>query len=508
MRTKTLAAALVLLAALPLADLHAQDGGEPSLPFNPFAEAREGDWETLIFTFRRADGATTDNTSTWRVKKVTDDEVTLELVTVAPGVPKPQVMERIFSRKGKIALRDYFKLGPDEKLEDVKTSDKKLTQAGHVFEGKLLEATRSGGRVDGKCSLLLSPEVKGSGVVALEVQLAKGGSQTHMVVGFGTAEKKLWGKTAEEIVVVDTKAGETPEIFNLYKDRDHGFSIRAPHFAEIQDRQVAETFRIHGGNVTFTVLVQGDTSNRATFKAQSLANLEKSGFKVVKEIELTVSGKDALELEYTNKFDSAEGKVEGRVVDLFIFRDAHVITLRTVAPEKRFHGGKFEKSLRASYAAVKLIDIGGGDAKADRKNEEPGVYYDHVYGLRIPLLELPKGGKSSHPVVEFQGPIERHGNTSRIAVTVLEQKMSREEWKPEGLPGVEVVGRKELEVSGRPALAIETKATVKDRPTRGLSLMVFDKTRTYIVDATGAKAAWDEQGAAFRDSVTSFKLDP
>lgn len=480
---------------------------EPTLPLNPFTDAKEGDWETMTFVSERPGRGRTSWISTWRVKKVTDDSVSLELETIQPDSPgKPSILPRTFARKGKITVRDYFKCDAGEKLEDFKSTERKLTLAGHVFDGKQIAVKRTGGKFEGECVLILAAEVKGSGVVALEATLPGGGLQQHFVVGFGTAEKKLWGKTAEQIPLVDVKKGESTAGFNLYQDKLYGFSIHAPNFHEIQERQVATVFGYAGGMSSYAVLVQGDTTPRKSFKETSTKQIAEAGYKLVKEEEGRNSGKDTLQLEYTAMLDSPQGKIEGRFVDLFVFRDAHVINIRTTAPEKQFDGGAWEKSLRKALAGVKLIDI---DSRSEHKGEEAGVFYDHRYGYKLPLPDFGKIKKDGmQTVVEFGGALEKNGNTSKVNVSVIMKAATRKEYKTQTFPGIEVVSTKDLEVSGRPALQLETKSVVNERPVQGLTLVVFDKARTFIVDATGAKAAWDEEGPAFRDAVASFMLEP
>src|SRR5581483_8752450 len=65
---RTMRRALLLLVALAstLAVARADDE-EPSLPLNPFTEAKEGDWETLLFRVEVPGRGTITQLSTWRV---------------------------------------------------------------------------------------------------------------------------------------------------------------------------------------------------------------------------------------------------------------------------------------------------------------------------------------------------------------------------------------------------------------------------------------------------------
>ncbi len=498
---------ILALAGSALLGLARADDGEPALPFNPFAEAKEGDWETLSFQMERPGHPRYTSIETWSVAKVTSDAVTVRIETLVPGGPdKPRSESRSFPRRGPLTLRAYFNMVAGDTLGDVKTKDRRFTFEGHTFDGQQIDMTRQGGKVPGDCSLLVAAEIKGPAVVFLQRMLPGGGFQQHSVAGFGTAEKKLWGKTADEIPIIEEKGAEKAIAFNLYRDARYGFSIHAPRFREAQERESSEAFTYRSGLVSFAEVIQGDPTDRATVRGNAKEQLAKAGFELLKDEETTVSGKDASLMEYKSIFNSPDGPFEGRVVDLAIFRGPHRITIRTIAPEKRFNGGKFEKSLRAALSSVKLIDLGGG---AEHQGDVAGVFIDYRYGVRLPLPELSKvKDGATQPIVEFQASREAHGNTSRVAVTLVNKALSRADYDPAGVPELEVVSKKELEVSGRPALMLETKGKIDGRPVQGLSLVVFGESRTFVVDAAGAKAAWDEEGDAFRDSLASFKLEP
>ncbi|HZV01724.1 MAG TPA: hypothetical protein VFF73_33745 [Planctomycetota bacterium] len=495
----------LLLAVLFVAPVLVHADDEPVLPLNPFTDAKVGDWESMVFEMQGPGHPLTTHISTWRVKKVDDDKVEVDLETLHPGSPgKPAVLHKTYKRQGTITLREYFAIGESEKLEDVATTDKKFTIEGHTFDGKQISFKRSGGKLVGKDTLLLAAEVKGAGIVAMAVEIPDGGYQQHRVVGYGTAEKKLWGMTAEEVPLVEMKEGEHGVGENLYKDKTYGFSIQCPRFPEIQEHQVSESFSIWGEMSTFCIAIQGDPTPRKTFRENTKKQIKAAGYELVKNEETKVSGKEALAVEYIMPLDLPEGgQTKGRTVNLIIFRDAHIVTIRATAPEKEFKGGDFEKSLRTALSNVRLIDRGGGE---DHKNEEAGVYYDHRYGLKVPLPELPQSKTGPQAIVVFQGPIEAHGNTSRVGVSFM-PATTKDEFKFPETPGVKVTEKKELEVSGRPALRLELEGEVDGRPIRGIVVAIFDKARTYLVDGVGAKAAWDEEGDAFRDAIKSFQFD-
>lgn len=475
---------------------------ERSLSFNPFEDAKVGDWETCAYQRTSKTKPLLTAISTWRVKKVTDDEVTVDLETFHPDQPARPPLTRKYPRKGALKLKDYFPTRPGEKISGFASEKKKLTIDGHTFDGELLTFDSKGGFADGKTAVFVASEVKGFGLVGLEVALPDGSHQEHRIVGFGTAEKKLWGKTADELETVPNVPGEKPSAANLYQDRVHGFSIRPPAFREVQDQQVAQTFTLQGRRGGLSVLVRGVAVDRKAFAATAKDEIAKGGFKLVKEEERRVSGKDALLLEYEGPFDIAGEKQDGRILDSILFLRAHVVSVRGSALAKDF--AKVEKKLRASLDGTKLIDVGMVEV---HKGEEPGVYYDHPYGLRVPLPELakPRAGEL-FPVVQFQGPMEANSNTSLVSISVSASAVKREDYKPSSALGLAVGAKRELEVSGKPALEFDSRGEVNGRPVLGRTLVVFDDERTIVVEATGAKAAWDEERDAFRDSLTSFRL--
>src|SRR5271170_8294845 len=108
---------VLVIASLAVLAVARADDAEPTLPFNPFTDAKEGDWETLFFQMELPGRPRYTDIETWRVTKVTDDTVSIDIETLVPGrSEKPAVVKRTFARQGKLTLRDYFSMAADDKL--------------------------------------------------------------------------------------------------------------------------------------------------------------------------------------------------------------------------------------------------------------------------------------------------------------------------------------------------------------------------------------------------------
>lgn len=80
-----------------------------------------------------------------------------------------------------------------QKVDEV--VDEKLTVGGETFECKKLTFVSDG--ASRKWTVWLSPKVKAYGVVAVKLVKRQRVTETTLV-GYGTKEKTLWGKTAAE----------------------------------------------------------------------------------------------------------------------------------------------------------------------------------------------------------------------------------------------------------------------------------------------------------------------
>lgn len=218
MRPTIAGLALLLLAgadALAQQEPKKQDPNQPAehrLPFNPFAEASEGDW--MVFQVVTPGTAFVINTVHCKVTKVAGDETTLLSTPLDAGSSDvDESEEQTFSRKEAPDLVRYVFGGATQvDLADVKTSDDtRQLSDGKKLECKLLTFTvphpeEAGSRVEVK--VWISPQVKGNGMVAVEL---KGGelSSEIKLLGWGTAKETTWGKTADQ-VKAERKAAEEP----------------------------------------------------------------------------------------------------------------------------------------------------------------------------------------------------------------------------------------------------------------------------------------------------------
>ncbi|MEZ0230130.1 MAG: hypothetical protein ACAI25_16020 [Planctomycetota bacterium] len=205
MRTH-LAAVLAVTLACPLAsaqDAPAKDT-TTKLPFNPFADAKAGDWSTVVMV-AAAGGQKRTAIWTWRVLSVGDDgavKVQHEYAGRKDGV---EHKGNPLSTKEAPTFARFF----SEAIQDVQApADEKATVDGKNFEcKKVVFASENGSK---KWTVLLAPEVKGSGLVTARV--ARGDQTMELnVVGFGTKEKTLWGKTAEQAMKDASEKPVVPE---------------------------------------------------------------------------------------------------------------------------------------------------------------------------------------------------------------------------------------------------------------------------------------------------------
>jgi hypothetical protein len=87
-------------------------------------------------------------------------------------------------------------------------ADEKVQLGGKTFECKKVAFVSEGG--EKKWTVHLSPEVKGSGLV--KARVARGEQTMELeLVGFGTKEKALFGKTAEEFAKTAAEKPVVPQ---------------------------------------------------------------------------------------------------------------------------------------------------------------------------------------------------------------------------------------------------------------------------------------------------------
>jgi hypothetical protein len=206
---RLLIAAVLVSAALPPVALvaslaFAQDMGN-KLPFNPWENAREGDWEMLAvetkFEGRQAailkDRFTKLESVTYRIRGVDAAEVKVSFDTVPDVMEQEERIATIFSRTETPRFDRLLDVKSD--VTDVKYSDEKRRIGGREFLcTKIAYTTTTTHGFKAQNAVWFAKDVKTFGLVELvtEIPLDEGtrATITYRVAGFGTKDKLEFGK--------------------------------------------------------------------------------------------------------------------------------------------------------------------------------------------------------------------------------------------------------------------------------------------------------------------------
>jgi hypothetical protein len=208
-------------------------------PFNPFATASEGDWAVYIGSGKNRvkDGPSKGHASVLvralgvaTVATVTDTAVVV--YTRVPGLPSSEPAAELFSRKDApaldtLVLKLLHAFKPDLQQIDLlrvqegtgtryhakdldfwvaQAQDEKKTVEGKEFDCKKVTLEGTGPEGEINLCLWMSPQVKAPGVVAFTGALSRREEPfdidfSVVIGGYGSKEKKEWGKSPEEITV-------------------------------------------------------------------------------------------------------------------------------------------------------------------------------------------------------------------------------------------------------------------------------------------------------------------
>jgi hypothetical protein len=210
---KKLALFLLLLASM------AARAEEPRLPTNPFEKAQKDDWSVHTGSLK-AEGDAEKKTklaSCTRVVAVDGEKVTVS--EIATGNKKPSV--RTFSTKEAPRIDQFFGL-EEGTVSDVTAADDKRTVGQKELSCKKVSFIWTHNEDRNEVKAWLSSEVKGGGVVALEIKGHEKGkgqgaekgkdgeekkgdlvveSETKLeVAGWGTGDKKDWGDAPDDVL--------------------------------------------------------------------------------------------------------------------------------------------------------------------------------------------------------------------------------------------------------------------------------------------------------------------
>jgi len=191
------------------------------LAWNPFAQARAGEWETLLVTSHtNAPNSDEQSLDTWKVASVAQDKVTTTRETRAAKMETKKQSDETCPPK-EITVGDFLHLFTHDPVTGVKVEEEKKKVAGKELACTKISCswrrTKSVGPgmtvffSANKLTVWISKDVRGPGIVAysLETKLGQGATlfADAEVAGFGNAEKAEWGKKTNDIVL----EGETPE---------------------------------------------------------------------------------------------------------------------------------------------------------------------------------------------------------------------------------------------------------------------------------------------------------
>lgn len=216
MRARDSILCLSLSLALALAAAARADEKAPTLPLNPFAKAKKGDWVAANVRRDMKRGNVTSTTHdyvTFKVTSVKDGKVTVEIDAVSRREMGAQDANpsATFSAKEKdlpplaeyLRLLYYFEKTAATLDPGVKVEDAKRTATGKEFAGKKLAWTGAGGEAANlkrRGSLWVSSATK-LGLVAMVAVRGNDDVTEELgmrIVGFGSEGKTEWGKTMDD----------------------------------------------------------------------------------------------------------------------------------------------------------------------------------------------------------------------------------------------------------------------------------------------------------------------
>lgn len=208
----SLAALALALAGLAAAqETPVVPAGHVAWPIAP-REAHVGDWVALVGTFVEARCCNASRASRLvlveRVSAVEGALVRLDETEVLAG--KPLEAKREYRREGTFELAKLVVTPSEPKLTGPEVASEERTVAGRTFAtSKLTVHAVPGGdaplaEAGTSYELWLSAEVPGPGFVALRIRDRDAAGNEYLreleVAGFGTAEKVVWGKAADEVL--------------------------------------------------------------------------------------------------------------------------------------------------------------------------------------------------------------------------------------------------------------------------------------------------------------------
>jgi hypothetical protein len=207
-------AGLALLIALVVASVATVGDGpsEPptaktTLPANPFAKSRDGDWSAYVERITERGRPPRSQVALWRVLSIEGDRVTTRLdvrdgadARWVPGNP------RAFSRTETPTVEELFAIpGVRSRMEDVRVSDESVLFEKRSFPCKRITFTcRGDDERDGSAQVLawFTDAIPASALIGIRIQAKDATTETTIeydLVGFGRGATVEMGRAPEEV---------------------------------------------------------------------------------------------------------------------------------------------------------------------------------------------------------------------------------------------------------------------------------------------------------------------
>jgi hypothetical protein len=308
--------------------------------------------------------------------------------------------------------------------------------------------------------------------------------------------------------VGSTGAFEEPVKRSHYTDEVYGFSLEAPRFPEGLARVITPVkfFAPYDPGVTSNaqVMIQKVKTTRKAFLEQTIEQLKPLGLKINSHRDLTVSGREALEMEIQGTLGGLPKEL--RQIQLAAFDDDRVVLITCTATPDAY------RDLEAEYHAfLSSLRLGAEAKKPPKVAAGRSTYVDETYGFRVepPRFRIVGKTETCSPVTFAGPPVGVFA--SNVGVTVGPPK-TRERVREESAadfkkPGFKLHHERDLKVEGREAVEFEFEAVGNGGSVfRMLTLTVLDKDRTYMVACIAPGESFAAHEAEFRACLESFKL--
>lgn len=174
---------------------------EPKLPFNPFEKAKVGDWSAFrgkISGTKKLEGKTV---LVWTVTAVEGTKVTVGIEQSSGGRKAPP-KKLVFDTATVPTLRAYCDFTHGEELVNIHAEDAKETRDGKEFSCKKVSFDAKIRGATAKTTLLLAPEVAGSGRVSFVSHVVDKDQEIDIAYdlgGYGSKDATAWGKAVADL---------------------------------------------------------------------------------------------------------------------------------------------------------------------------------------------------------------------------------------------------------------------------------------------------------------------